>query len=198
MQLENVMQVMLSNLGVNYKIIRNGIEVAVEPGIPNHEKATSKAYIGFLPEIDVHVGDVLISPVNEKFYVIDVQTQFLQRAPHQLKAFYQTETEHMHSANTQPNITFNISSAVGSIIGTGSYQTVNYNSTIESLKQKVSSETSTDKADMETIVSLLEMIINNQLSPSKGLFSKFSEVMERHSWLSGSIASTLLGWLTAV
>ena len=48
---------------------------------------------------------------------------------------------------------------------------------------------------MEKVIALLEMVVNNQVPASKGLFSKFSELMERHSWLSGSVASTILGWL---
>ena len=64
-------------------------------------------------------------------------------------------------------------------------------------KKEIEASNSPDKEDLDKIISLLEMIVNNQLSPQKGLFSKFSSVMERNSWITGTITSTLLGWLTS-
>lgn len=194
--MQNMMPSLLMRHGVNYKIIRHENEVAEARGLPNHEKATSKAYIGFLPQTDIQIDDILINPANEKVYVVDIKTDFFQGTANQLKAFYKTESEYTHSSNDSAHVIFNIGSATGSIIGTGSHQTLNYGATIESIKERVSSETSEDKANMEKIVSLLEMLVNDQLPPSKGLFSKFSETMERHSWLSNSVAAAILGWLT--
>ena len=63
------------------------------------------------------------------------------------------------------------------------------------LRQAVASDTSTDKEQLEKIVDLLEMVINDQVPPSKGLFSKFREIMERNSWITGSVANALMNWL---
>ena len=37
---------------------------------------------------------------------------------------------------------------------------------------------------------------NGDIPVQKGILSKFSDVMERNSWITGAIASTLLSWLT--
>jgi hypothetical protein len=50
---------------------------------------------------------------------------------------------------------------------------------------------------LEKVVSLLEAIINGDIPAQKGIFSKLKDSMERNSWITGAIASTLLSWLTA-
>lgn len=96
-----------------------------------------------------------------------------------------------------PVTTFNIQNAYGSVIGSQSSVVMNYNAAIQNAKKEIEASNSPDKEDLDKIISLLEMIVNNQLSPQKGLFSKFSSVMERNSWITGTITSTLLGWLTS-
>ncbi len=96
---------------------------------------------------------------------------------------------------------FNISpSAIVSVIinifGSGNTATINYNNSIQDIKKAIAESESTDKEELKQIVSLLEMVVNNQVPASKGLFSRFSEVMERNSWITGSIAGALLPWLT--
>ncbi len=63
------------------------------------------------------------------------------------------------------------------------------------MKERVEQEQSEDKEDLKKIISLLEMVVNEQVPPSKGLFSKSSAVMERHSWIANSVAATVLSWL---
>lgn len=41
------------------------------------------------------------------------------------------------------------------------------------------------------------MIINNELPPQKGMFSKFADVLQRNSWFASPMMSALLGWLTS-
>lgn len=96
---------------------------------------------------------------------------------------------------TQPF--FNIENAYSSVIGSQQNVTFNCNDSIQKAKQQIEAINSPDKEELKQIISLLEMIINNQLPPQKGLLSKFSSVMERNSWITSTLASTLLSWLTA-
>lgn len=57
------------------------------------------------------------------------------------------------------------------------------------------SSDSPDKEDLQQLLSLLEMLVNDRIPAQKGMLSKFSAVMERNSWITGAISSTLLGWL---
>lgn len=174
--------------GINYTVHREGEPQRIERGLPD------KGYIMFRPGTDIKALDVLENPVGEAYYVVNTETEFAYQKPHFLKAFYQTQQEH----NTVKQVSgpvFNVQNAYGSVIGTNNQATINYNSAISELKQAVSADTSADKEQLEKIVSLLEMVVNDQVPPSKGLFSKFREVMERNSWITGSVANALLSWL---
>ena len=184
----------LSSMGITYIVKRDFQQDRTETGLINTEQSSGRAYIGFMPGTDIKPDDVLINPSGDQFYVIETLTDSFSGKPHQLKAYYQTKREHDSNQQACQSV-FHIQNAYGSVIGNNNQATINYNSTIENLKDRVSHEASSDKDDMEKIVSLLEMVVNNQVPPTKGLFSKFSEVMERHSWLSNSVAATVLGWL---
>ena len=186
----------LRNQGIDYIVRRESMPDRTESGLINTEQTTKRAYIGFMPGTDIEVGDILINPVGESVYVIETKTTFFMKKPHELKAYYQTELER-HCVDQEPTSVFHIQNAYGSIIGNNNQATVNYNSAVSELKQAVAADSSEDKEQLEKIVSLLEMVVNNQVPPSKGLFSRFSAVMERHSWLSNAVAGAILSWLTS-
>lgn len=186
-------QTFIKQRGINFHIERNGCIISDLKGLPNHEQSTSKAYIGFLPGSDVVVGDWLINPSNERFYVHDTITDYFMGTVSQLKAYYQTVSEY-NSTSAATNI-FNIGTANGSVIGTQANVLLNYNDSLQNAKKLIASTDSPDKEDLQQIIALLEMVVNNHVIPQKGLFSKFSDVMERNSWITSAISSTLLGWL---
>lgn len=90
---------------------------------------------------------------------------------------------------------FHINNAYGSVIGTQQNVTLNYKSSLSQLKSDVNECNSEDKESLQKIVSLLEMILDNQVPPNKGIFSKFSAVMERNSWFTSAVSSTIMSWL---
>lgn len=187
-------EMFLRQSGINYTVKRDSQPDRTEKGLINTENSSGRKYIGFMPGTDITPNDVLMNPSGDLFYIVETLTDSFLGKPHQLKAYYQTKREH-ELAQQEPKAIFNVQNAYGSVIGTNNQATINYTASIREMKERVSNEFSPDKEDMEKIISLLEMVVNNQVPPSKGLFSKFSEVMERHSWLSNSVAATVLGWL---
>lgn len=187
------LELFLQQHGIFYIVKRNGHS---QLGLPNTEKSTGRKYIGFIPGTDIHLGDSLTNPAGDTFYIVDVQTQFVHQEPYQLKAYYQTEFDKERYAQPSSPV-FNIGNAYGSVIGTQHTVTFNYKDSLQTAKMQIESSDSSDKEELQRVISLLEMIVNNQLPPQKGLLSKFSSVLERNSWITGSIASTLLGWLTS-
>lgn len=179
--------------GIMYSVIRSDSKINVCKGLPNSD--SDGRYIGFPADYDVLVGDILIPSSNEKFYVVDTIIDYWEGQPSQKRAYIQTEAEHA-SSKLQATTIFNIGSATGSIIGTQANATLNYKESIQNAKEQIASTDSPDKEELQQIINLLEMVINNQVPPQKGLFSKFSAVMERNSWITGTIASALLSWLT--
>lgn len=178
--------------GFDYTIRRGSTPDRVETGLPGKDSNFGLQHISFMPETDIKAGDILLGPNGENFCVSKTEMEYFQKQPYALNAYY---SDGVQGRSQESSAVYNIQNAYGSIIGSGNQATVNYNSAISELKQAVSSDTSADKEQLEKIVSLLEMVVNDQVPPSKGLFSKFREVMERNSWITGSIANALMNWL---
>lgn len=186
---------MLRQLGQPFQVERNGQVVNTLIGLINRETDTKRDYVGFMPESDIKTGDWIINPAGERFYVEDIVTAYERKFPLELRAFTLSEAKHK-TQSTSP-VSFNIQNAYGSVIGTQSVVNMNYNDSIKAAREQITVSNSDDKAELEQIISLLEMIVNDQVPPQKGLFSKFSNIMERNSWVTSSITSALLGWLTS-
>jgi len=99
-------------------------------------------------------------------------------------------------SNITPNNIFNIENATNSVIGTQSNVTLNINNVIQEAKEQINSNNSSDKAELQEIINLLEMVIDNQIPVKKGLLSKFSDIIQRNSWITSPIASILINWMT--
>ena len=192
--MRNPLESIIKRSGSMYSIARSNSSVTPVQGMINREQSTGKRYIGFLPCTDVQVGDLLTNPSGDRFYVIDRETATFQGHPHELRCFIETEAEHRKKELTSGPV-FNIGSATGSIIGTQVHASLNYSDSINQMKEQVLSSDSPDKEDLQQLLSLLEMLVNDRIPAQKGMLSKFSAVMERNSWITGAISSTLLGWL---
>lgn len=181
--------------GLPMKIERGGKIIMDAIGLPNREQATGKAYIGFRPGTDIIANDVVINPAGDRYHITGTEASYLKRELQQIKAFYMDESEYL-SRQQQSGTTINIGVANGSVIGNGNTATINYQSNIADLRKRVEQEASPDREQMNKLLDLLQMVIDNQVPAQKGLFARFSSVMENHSWLSSAVASTLLTWLT--
>ena len=186
----------ITTRGTVFRIERNGEFISTALGLPNHEKATQKPYIGMLQDADVNIGDWLVNPANDRFLVKDKIADFAFNEFQQYKIFYLTEAQAKKDSSAPASTIFNIGTATGSVIGTQSVVNMNYNDSIQNAKKQLENSSSPDKEDLKQLINLLEMIVNNQVPVSKGLFSRFSEIMERNSWITGSISSALISWLT--
>lgn len=187
-------QQFINNRGIMFKVERNGSIVSELKGLPNRENSTSRKYIGFMPDSDVQSNDWLINPANERLYVADTVTDFFHQQKSQLKVYYQTVTEH-NAKTEKATAIFNIENATNSVIGTQPTVTMNINNSIQDAKDQIASSASIDKEELQQIISLLEMVVNNQLPAQKGLLSKFASVIQRNSWIASPISSILLNWL---
>lgn len=190
--------------GVKYEIYRDGNLVCTVEGLPNHEQNTNKAYIGFLPGTDIHENDLIIGPAKEKLYIQEVKPQYANHDVMQLKALYLTEQE-LNAQKSSTQTIFNIGSATGSVIGTQTSVSFHYNynadmldlgKSIAELKKQVESCASPDKEELAKIVDLLEEIVREKQPVEKGILGRFSDVMQRHEWITSPIMSVLLSWLT--
>lgn len=79
----------------------------------------------------------------------------------------------------------------------GNSGNVSYDASVTKIRQRIKTECGADAEILSEMIDLLENVLNGKVTPKKGLFAKFSDAMERHSWISGAVASTLLSWLTS-
>lgn len=179
--------------GLSFSIIRNSETISSIIGMFNIETSTKRRYIAFKPNADIRLHDIILSPTNEKFFVVDIFTQFIGGTPYQLKAYYKTEAE--QNTTNSSNTVFNIGNVSNSVIGNNNIATFNYQQLLSDMKAKA--ETSTDKEELKQIISLLEMIVDDKIPAKKGLLSSFGNTLAKHSWLTGQIANVILSWLTS-
>ena len=189
-------QMFIQDSGIMYKIERNGSVIAELKGLQNFNKNLSRRYVGFMPGSDVQSGDWIISPANERFFVVDRITSFAFGEESELQAYFQTAVEKKSETESATNI-FNIGNVTNSIVGTQSGFTMNINSPFQEAREQIDSSDSDDKEELHQIIDLLENALNNQTPVKKGLLSKFSAAMQRNSWITGTISSLLLKWLTS-
>lgn len=183
--------------GIMFAIERNGTSPSPEKGLLNREQSTQKRYIGFKPGTIIEIGDWLINPSGDRYFVYDKENVTHAGDPYQLKCYVQSEAEYNNQQSNNPNLVFNIGSATGSVIGTQSVVNFNYTNTISELRSQVESSDSPDKEDLRKAIELFEMVINNQLPAQKGIFSKYADVLKRNAWFATPMMSALFGWLTS-
>lgn len=174
--------------GIPFKIKRGGADVKTEYGLDNIED--NKRYVGFYPGVDVRAGDLLEFPDGRAVQVYDVSPFYFGCSADFIRAYYKTKQE-MEADAQHGQTVFNISAATNSVIG-------NYNSvsmSIPEMRSKAAAEGGPDRDELQEIISMLEKILAGQESPRKGLLSRFSGCMERNSWVTGAVASAIIGWL---
>lgn len=109
---------------------------------------------------------------------------------------HQAVTESARATEQRQSNIYNIGTAYGSVIGTANTATINYQTNFQELRERAEAENAPDKEQVQKLIDLVEMIVNDRIPPQKGLLSKFSETMERHSWITSAVAAALVSWLT--
>lgn len=187
---------LIAKMGQEFSVERNGIIVGVCDGALSHDNR-GKRRIAFYPEADVLPCDWVIDASGKRFYVEDTETAIIMdKTPYAKYAYVLTEIEHGKS-EAPPSAVFNIGEAHGSIIGTQANAIVNYADCIVNMRTQIESSDSDDKVELQELVNLFEQITKNKTLPQKGIFSKFSVVMARNSWITNPLASALLSWLAS-
>lgn len=175
--------------GIEFTIVRNGVKVEVTHGLKDTDAIKRVDCVRFFLGTDVQENDTLIFPDGKEVVVSSVETFYAFQKPDTLIVYYQSKSE--AAASKSANTVFNIGTVTNSVVGSNNIISV----TIQEMRIAADQRGGADKDELNEIISLLERITGGKEQPREGMFSKFSACMERHSWLSGSIAAALLGWL---
>lgn len=93
---------------------------------------------------------------------------------------------------------FNIQNNYGAV-GSNQNFTINNSFSFENFEKLIEQNTDPGSKENKEIKELLEElknIVKHEIPIKKGLFAKFSDLMEEHSWITGAIAQFALSWLT--
>lgn len=147
-----------------------------------------KPRIDFENTIDVKSTDWLVNPVGERLYV----TELVSLSSSYKSCYYISEHEYNQPKQSNPIFSINATTIENSIIGTQTNATINLNTQLQKLRSDIDSSNSLDKEELHQIVSMLEELSKSKEPVPRNIFSRFSAVMERNSWIARSIASFLL------
>lgn len=85
----------LDSHGEDYDLTRDDQYLGVVRGLKNREKGSNRNFIGFLPEVNVQVGDWLEGKVTKNVFIIqDITSDVIQGEVYQKKCFFFTKVEH--------------------------------------------------------------------------------------------------------
>ncbi|MGY5341094.1 hypothetical protein ACXFAU_01430 [Paenibacillus glucanolyticus] len=94
------------------------------------------------------------------------------------------------------NISFNISGNVyGSMMATQGAATMNNNIYINEIEKMIEVNGGKDKEELRIMVNEIIELLEEKKEIKKGILLKYSEQLEKHSWITGAIAQLTLGWL---
>lgn len=182
---------LIQSSGTFWEVYRNSVLVGTAKGYyaAKGEKIPA-AYILFEPNTDILEGDLLkCDLIKKEFSIGQTELYTIQGALYGLKAFIKIAQDPQAS----PSQIFNVSTNYGSVGNiTIDHQTLNFDfSTIES--QIIAKGQDVD--ELQDLIGELRLIRESG-TIKKGALARFSDVMERNSWITGSVLSALLGWLT--
>lgn len=108
------------------------------------------------------------------------------------------EDKQLNSLN-QPHIqqNFNVATNYGAI-GTNTGFTINNSFDFKELDRLINEHTapnSVDRNELNELKQQLELIQQHNIPISKGYLSKFSDIMQKHDWLTSPLTSFILGWI---
>ena len=176
---------------IKFEIYRNSNLINVAKGLKNKEVNGGKKFIGFFPDIDIQVGDVLINS-NIKYYIVDIDTSTYYGEVYQIKAYYQTNSPTEQQTNST---VYNIGNAPNSIIGNQQSAIINNsNFNISDFDNLIEANGGNDKKELYQLSAQLQELLEKD-NFHKGKLSKFSDLIAKHSWLPLAIAQLLSAYL---
>lgn len=127
--------------------------------------------------------------------VNDIFGKLIKYIDLELKKLINNNTEQ----SSLSSITYNIGNAHGSIIGSQTNAAINNSNNLNELRDIINARVkdSEENEKLQELISMVKAITENNVPVSKGVFSRFSETLEKHSWITGSIAQALIGWLVS-
>lgn len=176
--------------GNEFAIERDGLFRTEVKGIRNRDKQRIQCN----PNADIKPGDWLIAkPSGNRLHVHDIEIVGEGSPLKSLVAYYETEAEYKASqTESRPGDTYNINEAYSSVIGSQQDFRVDASFNFGDLYQQIEQNGGTDRAELHQMVEeIRDQMEQGAAIEARGL-AKFSELINRHGWITGPIANLLL------
>ncbi|MGG4498525.1 hypothetical protein [Brevibacillus reuszeri] len=183
--------------GEKFKIIRNDLQIAKIDGLETTEKNTKKKYVGFCPDEDIQIGDWIIGVVSgNEFYIEDIKTDVLEGKAFKKKAYYLTKVQFENAQKADANsVHYNIGTIYGSNIGTHGSANITNTFNFEAVDKLIEEHGGEDKEELRVMVAEIKELFEDSEKVKKGSLSKFSEEMQKHSWITGALSKLALDFM---
>jgi hypothetical protein len=186
-QVNSMLNTTMKLSGEDFEINRDGKMIVIK-GVKNRQKATNRQYIQFYPGTDVRAGDVLIRKLSgDEWLVVEIDHTAIQGKLFSVNAFYQTSFEREKLSVPSVSYTFNNSSNI--IAGNQSSAIMNIK--IGEIEAAIEKNGGTEKTELLAMVMEIKEAFEKQDKLSKGFLARFSETLEKHSWITGSLTQLL-------
>jgi hypothetical protein len=187
--------------GEKYKVIRNGEEIFVAEGMQNTEDNTLRKYVGLYPDTDIQAGDWIIGEVSKnEFYIEDIKTDVIDGRAFQKKGYTLTKVQYQQRNKVNDTVSnqFHIGNVYGSILGSTGNNSINSIFNFEALNKMIDEKGGDDKEELRQMILEIKEMFEDSEKVKKGSLSKFSESMQKHSWITGAVAKLGLDFLIGV
>lgn len=117
---------------------------------------------------------------------------------HAIPAHYQIQVkkESAIDLERQSSMQFNIGTVYGSTIGTQGNAHIENVFNFEKVDQLIEERGGEDKEVLRAMIEEIKEFFEDSEKVKKGSLSRFSELMEKHSWITGAVSQMGLGFLT--
>ncbi len=184
------------NIGGEDFRVERGDELFVAEGIMNRERKE----IRFRPKTGVRPGDWLIAGSGKRYYIHETDVQTFQRKPLAIVASYRTQAEQereLSPPELPQSQVFNVyGNAYGSVFGNQQNVRLEQTFTFEELERQIEERGGEDADALKEMVAAIRGTLESQDSLSRGRLAEFSELLNRHAWITGPIAQMLLLYST--
>ncbi|GED33499.1 hypothetical protein P9G84_10170 [Brevibacillus centrosporus] len=151
---------------------------------------------GTLP---IEEGDKIIrtfpNKLVERYLVID---RGFHEAFVDLDAHYQVKVRKetkLPKEEKAASVQFNIQTAYGSIFSTHGSATMTNTFNFDAVDQMIDEHGGEDKEELKQMMNEIKDLLEDSNKISKGALVRFSEKIEKHSWIAGSIAQAVFGYV---
>ncbi|MFT8930059.1 MAG: hypothetical protein ABF969_12060 [Sporolactobacillus sp.] len=184
----------MNDAGIDLELIRNGKSIAKFKGMKDTDQNGN--YFILYPRTNFEIGDIFNNlAVNVSYEIIDKDVMPFDGQIAGLKAYFQTASEKKRQSATSSNVTFNVQSAVNSVIGQNNLTTFNIEQGFKELLNQIDKQDTEDKEQLKKLVELVRQFVENDIAPQKGMLSKFGDLIAKHAWITGPLGSLIVSWL---